>query len=219
MNEDHYGLEDVKDRILEFLAVRKLRLERKEEMAQDVNTDHIRREREGVILCFHRSTGGWKNLSWANLSPARLGENLSASLWAECATKPKSAGTAEPISARCQAASSKRCAGRNRAIRYLCWMKWTNSASDFRGDPASALLEVLDPEQNIDFRDNYIEVGFNLSQVMFITTANTIETIPTPLLDRMEVIRISGYTEGEKVEIARNYLVPRQLRENGLRVE
>ena len=90
-------------------------------------------------------------------------------------------------------------------------------STSFQGDPASALLEVLDPEQNAEFRDHYLEVAYDLSQVMFITTANWIDNIPGPLRDRMEVIRLSGYTEGEKIEIAKGYLIPRQLRENSLR--
>ena len=215
LNKDHFGLEDVKDRILEFLAIRKLRIERKEEFSKE-SEDKIRREREGVILCFVGPPGVGKT---------SLGQSIARAMGRKF-TRMSLGGMRDEAEIR----------GHRRTYigampgRILQAMRRIESRNpvfmldeidklvfDFHGDPASALLEVLDPEQNSEFRDNYLEVPIDLSQVMFITTANTLETVPGPLLDRMEIIGLSGYTDREKIAIARGYLIPRQLRENGLR--
>ena len=214
LETDHFGLSDIKERILEFLAIRKLRLERLEE--HTVSTDVIRREREGVILCFIGPPGVGKTSLGQSIARAMGRKFIRASLGglrdeAEIRGHRRTYIGAMPGRIL---QSLRRVESRNPVFMLDEVDKLT---TDFHGDPASALLEVLDPEQNIEFRDNYLEVSFDLSQVMFITTANTLETVPGPLRDRMEIISLSGYTEGEKVAIAKGYLIPRQIRENGLR--
>ncbi|RJQ43681.1 MAG: endopeptidase La [Anaerolineaceae bacterium] len=215
LDKDHYGLEDVKKRILEYLAVRKLRLQRKEELSKQEYKDTIRQEREGVILCFVGPPGVGKTSLGKSIAAAMGREFIRASLGgmrdeAEIRGHRRTYIGAMPGRI---IQSLRRVESRNPVFMLD---EIDKLASDFHGDPSSALLEVLDPEQNSEFRDNYMEVAFDLSQVMFITTANQIETIPAPLLDRMEIIQISGYTENEKVQIAKSYLIPRQLKENGL---
>jgi ATP-dependent Lon protease len=215
LEKDHYGLSDIKERILEFLAIRKLRLERKDE--QTVSDDVIRHEREGVILCFVGPPGVGKTSLGQSIARAMGRKFIRASLGglrdeAEIRGHRRTYIGAMPGRIL---QSLRRVESRNPVFMLDEVDKLT---MDFHGDPASALLEVLDPEQNGEFRDNYLEVAYDLSQVMFITTANTLETIPGPLRDRMEIIALSGYTEGEKVAIARGYLIPRQIRENGLRI-
>jgi len=216
LEKDHYGLKDIKERILEFLAVRKLRLERKAE--QTVSEDVIRRDREGVILCFVGPPGVGKTSLGQSIARAMGRKFIRASLGglrdeAEIRGHRRTYIGAMPGRIL---QSLRRVESRNPVFMLDEVDKLT---TDFHGDPASALLEVLDPEQNGEFRDNYLEVAYDLSQVMFITTANTLETVPGPLRDRMEIIELSGYTEGEKLAIAKGYLIPRQIRENGLRAE
>ena len=214
LDEDHYGLEDVKERILEFLAVRKLRQERADEFRDEFD-DEIRRLREGVILCFVGPPGVGKT---------SLGRSIARSLGRKF-IRISLGGVRDEAEIR----GHRRTyigALPGRILQALRRVQSSNPvfmldevdklSTSFQGDPASALLEVLDPEQNIEFRDHYLEVSYDLSQVMFITTANWLDNIPGPLRDRMEVIRLSGYTEGEKLEIAKGYLIPRQLRENSL---
>jgi ATP-dependent Lon protease len=216
LNEDHYGLEDIKERILEFLAVRKLRSERADEL--EVYDDHVRRERTGAILCFIGPPGVGKTSLGASIARAMERKFIRLSLGgirdeAEIRGFRRTYIGAMPGRI---VQTLRRVESRNPLIMLD---EVDKLGRDFRGDPSSALLELLDPEQNSEFRDTYLDVPFDLSEVFFICTANSLETIPGPLLDRMEIIQLSGYTEVEKLNIARGYLVPRQKRENGLREE
>jgi ATP-dependent Lon protease len=216
LDQDHFGLEDVKDRIIEYLAVRKLKLERQEEFEDEEPVDAIRRVREGVILCFVGPPGVGKTSLGQSIARAMGRKFIRISLGGvrdEAEIRGHRRTYIGAMPGRILQAI------RRVEIRNPVFMldEVDKLTYDFHGDPASALLEVLDPEQNIEFRDHYLEVGFDLSKVMFITTANLLEPIPAPLRDRMEIIMLSGYTENEKIEIAKGYLIPRQLRENGLR--
>ncbi len=217
LDEDHYGLEEIKERILEFLAVRKLRAERKaqNEAEEDVR-DKIRREREGTVLCFVGPPGVGKTSLGISIARAMNRKFVRLAL----------GGVRDEADIR---GFRRTYIGSmpGRIIQSLRRIETQNPVfmldevdklgRDFRGDPSSALLEVLDPEQNREFRDHYLDVPFDLSQVFFITTANVLDTVPPALRDRMEIIELSSYTEDEKVKITQGYLIPRQLKENGLR--
>ena len=222
LDEDHYGLKDIKERILEYLAVRKLKTERaaresdEEKQQEEAELhDYIRREREGVILCFVGPPGVGKTSLGQSIARAMGRKFIRQSL----------GGVRDEAEIR---GFRRTYIGSmpGRVIQALRRIETRNPifmldevdklTSDFRGDPSSALLEVLDPEQNREFRDHYLDVPFDLSQVIFICTANYLEAIPGPLRDRMEVIQLSGYTDHEKISIAQGYLIPRQIKENGL---
>ncbi len=217
LDEDHYGLDDVKERILEFLAVRKLRNEREgEDKDEYTYQDDIRKIREGVILCFVGPPGVGKTSLGRSIAHSMNRQFIRISLGgvhdeAEIRGHRRTYIGAMPG----RILQALRRVGKNNPVFMLDEID--KLGRDYRGDPTSALLEVLDPEQNSEFRDHYLEVAYDLSKVMFITTANLLEPIPSPLRDRMEIIKLSGYTDKEKKAIAKGYLIPRQISENGLR--
>jgi len=214
LDEDHYDLQDVKDRIIEFLAVRKLFKERG--IQRDKTSDGKTGKAMGAILCFVGPPGVGKTSLGQSIARA-LGRKFTRMSLGGMRDEAEIRGHRRTyigaMPGRVMQAIKR--AGTRNPVFMLDEID--KVGSDWRGDPSSALLEVLDPAQNGTFRDHYLNVDFDLSDVMFVTTANQLEPIPAPLRDRMEIIHLDGYTEYEKVKIAQEHLVKRQLAATGLR--